>query len=408
MKVLLLTPNFYPEKTGIGVSATESACFIADLDNEVGVITCLPHYPEWKILPEYRGKILVTEKFEKNITVKRAWLFVPKKVVTWSRILHELTFAGSTALIALFQKSDLLLSISPPLSASVVLSVVAKLKRKPYWCYIQDIQPDAAICLGMLKNPFLLAISRFLERWIYRHANKLLVLSDGMKQNLVRKGVPDEKITILPLAVNVDKLEARPSAESIFRTTYGLENAFVVLYSGNIGIKHNPQILVECAKKLAGDKSIFFAIIGEGAAKAQIEEEITKLGLTNIALWPLCERKLLGDMLQSADILVVPQRKEVLDIVVPSKIVAYLTSKKPIIASVHPKSEAAVLLKKHNAGLVIAPEDAEALAEAICTLRDDTNLANELGENGYRLVREQFHTDVVREKFYKPLFSEEE
>ena len=406
-KVLLISPNFYPEKTGIGVTATDCAIFLKDLGHQVEVLTSVPYYPEWKIHSEYRGKVFVEETHQ-EIPLTRVWLYVPEKVTTFGRILQEISFAFLLAFKLLFRRCDRIVCITPPLSAAAVIAVVSFIKRKPFWIYIKDIQPDAAICLGMLTNPLMIKISRFLERFGYLMAEKILLLSEGMRRNLLKKGVAEEKLEIVPDSIDVDELylpDFSPET-SLFRIDRGLSSVFLAVYSGNIGVKQNPEIIVEAAKHLRDEADIFFAVVGEGAMRPRLEELIEEYQLENIKIYPLCDREYLADMLASADVLLMPQRESVLDIVVPSKLLSYLTSGTPVLASVHADSEAAKVLRAAEAGLVVDAEQVELFADGIRQLRDNPEEAKSLGLNGLKLIQDNYSHEVVKEKHYKPLFAQ--
>ena len=406
MRVLVFTSYFYPEKTGIGVTATDCARFIKSYGHDVTVVTAMPFYPEWRIHDEYRGKFLCTEELE-GIVVKRHWLYVPERLSTLKRIIYELSFGSLAFVRLLFSRYDLLIIISPPLSAGVVAVVVNMLRRKKLWSYIKDIQPDAAITLGMLRNKFVIAVSRWMEKVLYQNSDKVLVLSEGMKRNIAAKDVASEKLEVVPDSIDIDELyckSAHDRAISRFRKKYNLQDRFLVLYSGNLGVKHNVEIIVECAQRLAADKEIFFAIVGQGASRPRLEEMIAEHKLENVGLFPLAERVDLPDMLCSADVLLAPQRREVIDIVVPSKLLSYLGSGRPVIASAHPDSEAATILTTHDAGILIPPEEPDELAAKVQKVKSEPEWAAAIGSRGRELVRGMFHHDVVRDGPYGRLF----
>ena len=405
MKVLLITNFFAPEKTGIGVTATDCAKFISDLEHEVVVVTGMPYYPEWKVHRQYRGKLFYNETIE-GIPVKRSWLYVPRQPSTLKRIIHEISLSGMAFFRALCIPGDLILCISPALSLAFVSAILSKIKRKKFWCSIKDIQPDAAIDLGMLKNKWIIKFSKFMESFVYNTAEKIIVLSDGMKQNIANKGIAEEKIAVVPDSIDISELSVEPNSGSRFRKANSLEDKFLVLYSGNLGIKHNVELIVECAKELQKETEIYFAVVGRGAAQESLERKIEDYQLENIKLYPLVEREDLGDMLCSADLLLAPQKREVVDIVVPSKLLAYLTSKRPIIASVNSSSEAARLLTKYNAGVVTEPENSKDLAQAILSCRENPQWAAKLGEAGFNLVASSFDHSVILKRYYQPLFGE--
>lgn len=404
MRVLIISQCFFPEKTGISVTATDCARFVAEFGHEVSVICGMPFYPEWRVHEQYRRKLFCTELLE-SLTLKRVWLYVPATASTMKRILHELSFSLFAGMRALFQRFDLLICISPPLTAGFVAALISIIRRKRLWFFVQDIQPDAAVDLGMLRNKRIIELLFWIERFIYSRSEKVLVLSEGMARNLEAKGVPRSALLVIPVSVDIEELTPKSFGLSNFRRQYSLEEKFLVLYSGNIGVKQNPTIMVECARRLAHRNDIFFAVVGEGAMKKTVQDLIDEYRLANIRILPLRERSELGDMLTSADVLLAPQRKEVVDIVVPSKMIAYLTSKKPVLASAHAESEIARMLKENDAGVIIEPENVETMVEAILALKEDRQRGLEIGKRGYEFVSANFAHEVVKERFYKPLFS---
>ena len=406
MKVLQLSANFYPEKTGIGVIATDCALFISQLGHDVTVLTGMPYYPEWTIRQRYRGRMFMTEHSH-DITVRRVWLYVPKVLSPMTRIAHEISFSALASLRALVQRFDLLLCISPPFTAAFAAALVASLRRKTLCLYLHDIQPDTAVALGMLASTGLIRFLSWVERRVYARSTKILVLSEAMARNLEAKGVSREKLVVVPPAVDVAEPGEKKRGGNTFRELHGLHSKFLVMYSGNLGVKQSPTMIVECAKRLVDHADIFFAVSGEGAMKEAVQKRIGELGLTNIRLFPLCERDELPGRLSSADLLLAPQRREVVDVLVPSKVLTYFASGRPVLASAHPDSELARLITDNDAGMVVPPGDVDAMAEAILFLRAHPLTAHEMGGRGYNVVSSRHAHHIVREKYYRPLFGHE-
>jgi len=404
MKVLLVTANFHPEKTGISVTATDCAKFISELGNQVTVICGMPYYPEWKIRDGYRGKLFTTEMFH-GITLRRVWLYVPSKPTSLRRIVHEVSFSALAFLRSVALRYDLVLCISPPLTSALAATLIGLVRSKKVWSYVQDIQPDTAVELGMLRNRKLIRLLQLVEKFIYQRSEKILTLSEGMAENIAAKGVPRSKLKVVPFSIDVKEIRRTDRQSSSFRQKNGLDSKFLVLYSGNLGVKHNPTIIVDCANILASHSNIFFAVVGEGAMKEAVQRRIEEYQLTNVRVFPLCERDELGDMLSSADVLVVSQRKEVVDIVLPSKLLAYFASGRSVVVCANPQSEAAKILRENKLGMVVPPDDPQALAEAILYLRAHSQEAEENGRRGYDYVLSNFDEDVVKAAYYKPLFS---
>jgi colanic acid biosynthesis glycosyl transferase WcaI len=403
MKILFLTANFYPEKTGISVVATDCARFVSEFGHEVTVVCAMPYYPEWRIHRDYHRKIAISEQYH-GMKLRRIWLYVPARPSAVKRILHELSFSLFAFLRSTFRRCDMIFCVSPPLTLGLTAAALSFLRRKPFWLYIMDVQPDAAIELGMIRNPTLVRFLSWAEKFIYKHSAKILLLSDGMVRNLGQKGVPREKLSLLPYSVNVEELRQSEAPRSNFRKINGLDSKFIVMYTGNLGVKQNPTTIVECARLLADDEEIFFLLVGDGAMKEEVVRRIDQYRLKNIRLLPLCERKEFGGLLSSADVLLAPQRREVVDIVLPSKLLSYFASGKPVLASAHPKSDAATILRESGAGVVVAPGDIEAMVDGILYLKNHPDEAREIGRRGHALVLKRFSKEVVKEQYYKPLF----
>ena len=408
-RILLITTNFYPEKTGIGVVATNFSKMLREIGCEVDVLTAMPYYPEWEIHKDYRGKVFYTEIIN-SVKVRRVWLYVPKKVNTLRRLFHEASFAFFVFFRALFIPCEVILFISPPLSAAPTCVALSFIKRCALWTYIQDVQPDAAIALGMLRNKFMIGLSKVLESLMYNNSKKILVLSEAMKRNINGKGVPVDKLHIIPNAtmINEFKVSFTDPKQSVFRIELGLADKFLAVYSGNIGVKQNPLILIEAAKILKPHSDIFIAVVGDGALRKEMQDKIAQYNLSNIKVFPLRPEELMGDMLVSADVLLAPQREEVVDFVMPSKLLSYLASKTPVIASANKFSDLAIVLSENNAGMVCEPNDPQLLANCILELKNRPELAKSLAESGQKYLADNFSKETIISKYIKPIFTEQD
>ena len=205
---------------------------------------------------------------------------------------------------------------------------------------------------------------------------------------------------VVPVAVDTSEFDTnRAEHTHWFRKLHHLESAFLVLYSGNIGVKHDPEIIVQAANRLREHERIFFAVVGEGALRKALLTLIETYALDNIKIFPLCERSQLPDMLASADLLLLPQRKEVMDTVVPSKLLTYFATGRTIVASVHAGSEAAHLITEHTAGITVPAEDADALAETILRIYMHPEQGAHFGLRGKALARNYFDRKVVYQRY---------
>ncbi len=374
MRILILSINYWPEETGIGVFTTYRAEYLASVGHDVSVCTTFPYYPAWKVEPKYRGR-LVADETRNGVRILRSYSYVPNPVTSVKRVVHEASFVAGSFLRATAQKRpDVLLAVSPPLGLAVSAILLSRLWRIPYVFDVEDLQPDAAAELGMLPS-WALRLMYGVESAAYRHADLVSTLTNGMRDKIIQKGVPPEKITLFEPRAD-DALFAIAEEEGIdFRHKYDLDSKFIVSHSGNMGVKQGLDVILDAAAISRGDSSLLFLLVGNGSARETIERRAAELELTNMRFLPLLDSQDFRGLLAASNICLVTQRKSVSDIVFPSKTVTYLSAGCAVIASVNSSSEIAKTIRESGAGAVVEPENADALVTAIHGLR-----ANSLDE----------------------------
>ena len=406
MKIALLSAYFHPEKTGIGVTATDCGRFLEALGHEVSVITAMPFFPGWKIYPQYKNKLGSREALG-SIKVYRNWLYVPATQTTMSRIAHELSFAFLSFLRVLTVPHDLLICVSPLFSSTFLATFACLVRRKEMWILIKDLQPDTAIELGMLTNRLVIAVTRLMEKWIYFRCDKILVPSEGCLARVLVKGVPREKLAIVPDSIDVAEFAetVRPTPNG-FRDEYNLVDKFLVVHSGALTEKHDLETILGAAEILREERDVFFAIVGQGTQEERLRDLISALELENVKIYPLRERELFAEMLHSADVLVMSMRDEVIDVLLPSKLLCYLSTGTPVIAVAHPDSEAAKILARTRSGILVAPSDIRTLADAVMEIRENMGRYSKRARSARAYMVEHFDHAVVLDRYYRPLFEQ--
>jgi colanic acid biosynthesis glycosyl transferase WcaI len=268
-----------------------------------------------------------------------------------------------------------------------------------------DILPEAAVHTGLLTNKRIIRIFEGLEKFAYRSATKISVISDGFVDNLVGKGVQENKIVLIPNWVDVNFIQPLPKEESPFRKAHQLNGKFVVLYSGNIGRTQPLTALIDAAARLKHIPEIAVVIVGEEKALQDLELYRQKIDATNVLLLPFQPRKELPQMLAAADIGMVMQKENVISFNMPSKIQVLLASGRPIIASVPSTGTAAKAVQQSKGGIVVPPEDSEALAAAILDLYKNPDKAEALGKQGRQYAIENYAFNTALDR-YEKLFGE--
>ena len=368
MRILILGINYWPEETGIGAFTTYRAEYLASLGHEVTVCTTFPYYPEWKIAAAYSGR-LVSSETRNGVRILRSYAYVPGHVTSVKRVIHEASFIASSLARALFHaRPDLLLVVSPPLGLAVNAFLLSRLWRIPYVFDVEDLQPDAAAELGMLPKPVLNLMYK-VERFAYRHAALVSTITTGMQNRIVEKGVPPARTALFEPRSD-SSLATLTSDEGLaFRSKFSLEGRFIVSHSGNMGVKQGLGVILDVAALNRHDESTVFLIVGDGAVRNRIQERAKELELSNVRFLPLLESAEFRGFLRASDLCLVTQQRSVSDMVFPSKTVTYLAAGCPVIASVNSNSEVARAIKESGAGLVVEPENPEALLSAIRDIR---------------------------------------
>lgn len=405
MRILIYSYNYYPEPIGIAPLMTELAEGLAERGHQVRVITGMPNYPQREIYSEYRGKWFVTEQ-KNGVKIQRSYLRIKSKPNLVDRLLLELSFVATSLPQALngWQPEVILLTV-PPLLVSLPAAILSRLYNCPVVLNLQDILPEAAVSVGLIKNKLIIRVFETLEKFAYHSAHTISVIADGFVDNLVGKGVKAQKIVCIPNWVNVNFIRPLPKENNAWRTEHQLNDKFVVLYSGNIALTQGLETVVAAAAKLRNIKEIVFAISGESQALSSLQKTCMSCGATNVLLLPLQPREKLPQMLAGADVSLVVQKRNVMNFNMPSKIPLLLASGRPIVASVPNGGTAARAIRTSGGGLVVAPESPEALAAAVKTLYHNRELAAKLGEESRQHAQERYSFESALAQ-YEALFTE--
>ncbi|HEU5079215.1 MAG TPA: WcaI family glycosyltransferase [Opitutaceae bacterium] len=406
MKITVWGINYDPEPTGIGPFNTDLCVYLAERGHDVTMISTFPYYPRWKKPDNARGK-LFEKSILKGVKLYRCWHYVPAKPSTLKRLIHEMSFVTTSTLRALFlPAADVYIMISPPLFLGLGLFVVSRLKRRPFLVHVQDLQPDAALGLGMIKPGLSVRALYALEKWNYTLAARVSGISQGMLQAFAKKKVPAEKIVMYPNWIP-DEVPAARGGDASFRAANGIQPTTpLIAYSGNVGVKQGLEAVVHAAAlakelgKKSGDAgpAIHWAICGEGAAKPALEKVAQEKGLVSVKLYPLQPDDLYHAMLREADISLITQQRGTGQFFFPSKLLSILQYGRPVLAVADDTSELSRAVAEGKFGLVVEPGDSAALLNAAQTmLNADQAQRDQWAVNGRKWVDQFRRTRVLGE-----------
>jgi colanic acid biosynthesis glycosyl transferase WcaI len=297
------------------------------------------------------------------------------------------------------RRADLVYVISPPLSFAFLALQMAKLLGVPRILCVKDVLPDAAIELGMVKNRAMITVSRWLARRSYALAQEIHTLGEGMRRRIMREAPSPGKIRVVSDTIDSQELVPVPYSINEFRRRFVPEGVFAVVHSGNMGRKQDLDLLIRAAARLRDEPMIHFYVFGDGAVKQEFLQRRDALKLSNVSLHPLQERWMLTHVLSGADVLLVSQLAEVVDIAVPSKLLTALAAGAMILAACARDSETARIVDESGGGMVIPAGDDAALVQQIQQIRNGA-----VNITAYRTRAREYALRVFgRDAVYGPL-----
>ena len=397
MKILIFSQHFPPETVATGRRAHDLAESLSARGHHVTVVTGVPNHPSSLVHPGC-GAAAGVDVVARRYRVVR----VPVFRSTDSRALHRLLTYGSFLLSAardgLRQGSaDLVLAVSP-LPTGLAAMLVHWARRAPLVFDLQDIWPDSALAVGVMRPSLALRLLRGVERFFYRRCALIVGITEGFRQYLLGLGISTERVAVIHNGVDVEMLEGCKNSEE-FRSAHLPGGKFVVGYVGNIGLAQGLEMLLDAAATLA-DWPVTFLLTGEGTDKARLQTLARIRGLTNLKFLDGVPRGSVPSILVACDaLLLVLRRDPLFEITIPSKLYEYMAAGKPILCSVG--GEAASLVAAAQCGLPVTPSDGAALAAAIRKLCKDPVRCRVMGQMGRRFVRESFSRDHLMDDYSK-------
>jgi len=342
-RFLIYSMNYAPELTGAGRYTGEIGAYFARCGATVDVVTTPPHYPGWKVQAPFKNGF--STRRDGKVTVTHCPLVLRDDMKGVWRLLAPLSFALSSALAVMgrimTRRPHTVLMIEPTLLAAPAALIAAKLSGARTVLHVQDLEIDAAFAMGHLKKGLLQRMAAAFEKVTLSACDHVVTISNRMRDRLSEKGVPDGKLSVIRNWVDVEKIYPLAGPNS-YRAELGLKpDAFVVLYAGNIGLKQALDVVVESAAQLIEHEDIVFVIAGDGPERAKLQATAGP----NVRFLPLQPENMLCELLNFADLHVLPQHAGAADLVLPSKLGGMLASGKPIVAAADAGTELAEFLQ---------------------------------------------------------------
>jgi len=390
--ILFLSHYFVPENNAPAARVHGMAKEWARLGHRVTVLTGAPNVPAGVVYEGYRNR-LYQEEWIEGIRTARVWTYLAANRGRVRRGLNFLSYmaAAGAAGSALRPRADVVIATSPQFFAGWAGVPVSRAHGAPLVLEIRDIWPDSITAVGALKEGRVVRALEGLERALYDAADHIVAVGEGYRQNMIRKGVPAAKIDVVTNGVDADLFTPRP-ADAALRERLGFApHTFVVTFAGTIGMASGLDVALGAARRLKeqGRDDVAFLLIGDGAVRAELEEQARAQGLENVVFTGLVARAELPGYLASSDACLVHFRKqELFSTILPSKLFEDAAMEKPILLGF--EGDARALLGEADCGLAFEPDNDAELAAAAVKLADDREECARLGANGRRYVLEHF------------------
>ncbi|HYD55239.1 MAG TPA: glycosyltransferase family 4 protein [Gemmatimonadaceae bacterium] len=399
MKVLMVTDHFHPDMSSGGRLWTELAAELVDETCHVHVLTGHSRYNTDAVAP--------AREEHKGIRIRRLNVPAAKRRGLISRALNELLFSMAAFLATMrVQRPDVILSLSSPPFLPPFMALASRLRRVPFVYVNYDIFPDIAVAMGLLKpgTPVVWTFERAL-RFALRHATRVVVIGRCM-EDVVRAKLGRSRTPIDVIHNWSDSSKFYPVPRDVnpfFDRQPALRNAFVVQYSGNMGRFQDFDSILAAAERLKDETTVRFVLVGDGARRDWITDEVERRNLTNVEVLPFQPQAALNESLNAADVTLVTLERGAEGLGVPSKFYPILAVGKPVIALMQPHGEVARTVAAHATGVVVGQGDVDGLCVAILGLAADREKTLQMGLRARQLFLERFDKHVAIEEYRRAL-----
>jgi len=393
--VVFLNRSYWPDTEATGQLLTE---LTTDLTAwfDVTVIAGRPNHVDKSV-----STMQATDGNYKGVTVHRVRHSAFSKHSTFGRLLNLLTFtvAAWRSTSRLVRSPDVIIVQTDPFFLPLI---GRRLQRQfgncPLVCYLQDLYPDIAVAVGKIREGWLTRWLRKRLFSVYRTSQQVVVLSQDMRRRCENHGVPSQSIEVIPNWT--DTAAVKPiKTDNAFRRSHGISDRFVVMYSGNMGLAHDLDTLIDAAALLQDRRDIEWLFVGDGAQRKSMVNRVETLKLSNVRFLPYQPREFLSQSLSAADVHLVSLRRNVAACVMPSKLYGILASATPAIAVTEPETELWDVINQNEIGFTCLPGDADSLAERVRQLADNADLRFQQGQNARRLAEAEYSRDRQTARF---------
>lgn len=397
MHILLIHQAFAAINEPGGTRHHEIARYLVKQGHHVTIITSPVSYLTGE---NSRGKTqwVTRENSEPGITILRAYTYAALHRSFFHRILSFFSFMFSSFFIGLgVKKVSVIWGTTPPIFQGWTAWLLSRLKRVPFLFEVRDLWPAFAIAVGVLKNKMIIRMSEWLERFLYRHADAMVVNSPGFIDHVSQRGA--KNLTLVENGVDVSMFDLTENGAD-FRKTHQLENKFIALYAGAHGISNNLGVILESAAITIDDPQIVYVFVGDGKEKSNLIEESNSKQLDNVIFLPSVPKTEMNAVLAAANACIAILKPiEMYKTTYPNKVFDYMAAAKPVLLLIDGVIRQVV--EEAHCGIFVKPGDSQALAYHIQIMHNDIVNTKRMGKNGREFVEGHFDRSVLAAKMEK-------
>ncbi len=398
MRILFLSHYFPPEVNAPASRTYDHARrWVKQPDVRVTVLTNHPNHPYGILYEGYENRWLTSEEKE-GIEVRRVRTYLAPNSGFLRRILNYLFFVPAAVIAATAVPApDIVVATSPQFFCAVAGFLASRLKRCPFVFELRDLWPESIVSVGAMRPGAAIRILEKLELFLYRKSVKIVVLTESFRRNLLSRGIPESKISVIRNGADLSFFSPRPAPPYLIETL-GAEGKFIVSYIGTVGMAHAVEKILDVAEELGPCDDILFLIVGEGAQKQNIRELVKRKGLNNVRVLPGVSKAEVPDYYAVTDLnLVTLRNTPVFRTVLPSKIFEIMAMSRPILCAVD--GECRQLIEQSGCGVFAEPENVRQIAGQIRHLRHQREKLKTMGENGRHFAERCFDRDDLARRY---------
>lgn len=407
-RLLILSLVFTPDGVSTAQLMAELATDLHRRGIDVFVVTTRPHYNRDVVAEEgqplkvlwpgllWRSETAGVTVYHSRASAKSGGLL--RRAAGWA-VFHLIALLATLVFV---RRADVIFVPSPLLTLGALGRALCIPLRAKLVYNVQELYPDLAVELGLLRNGAVIRALHWLEQYVYRKSAVVTTITDGIRRAVIRKGIDECRVVTIPNFVDVGELRPGPKANT-FAAEHGWINRFVVLYAGNIGHAQGLEALLAAAAS-ATDARVLFAFVGDGVAKTELQAVAHRVGLKNVQFVAHQPYARVPEIYAAADLCIVPLLSEIKVGALPSKVFRIMACSRPILALCDPHSDLAQVIQDAEAGVVCAPSNTDAIVQTIAMILQQPQRAIRMGERGREYVVSRLSRPIVTKR-YAELFT---